>query len=245
MIRVLYPVPEDPPAVIRIEGDPFHHLAHVLRLGKGDEVEIFDGRGRSFRGRINAIDRASAQVTLGPELSPARLRQITLLQGLPKSDKLEWVLQKGTELGASSFAPVQTERSVVRLSGARADARVKRWSQICAEAARQCGRSDVPRVFPVAPLLDAAAALPPDTRLLVLDEEQRTVTLAQAFAASIGTPQPLGLVVGPEGGLERREVEGLQRLGATAVSLGKRKLRTETAAIAALAILLHLDGQLG
>ncbi len=245
MVRVLYPVPENPPAMIRLEGEGFHHLAHVLRLGRGDELEIFDGRGRSFPGRIEAMDRSSAQVSLGPELSGARPRSITLLQGLPKSEKFEWILQKGTELGASSFAPVETERSVVRLSGARAEARTKRWTQICAEAARQSGRSDVPQVLPVSPLLDAAAALPSGTRLLVLDEEERLVSLAQAFSSSVDARQPIALAIGPEGGLARAEVKELQRLGGIPASLGRRPLRTETAAIAALAILLHLDGQLG
>ncbi len=245
MVRVLYPVPKDSPAVIRLEGERFHYLAHVLRIGTGDEIEIFDGRGRSFRGRVEAIDRTGARVSLGPDFPSAPLRQITLVQGLPKADKLEWVLQKGTELGAWAFAPVETERSVVRLSRSRAVERLKRWTKICEEAARQCGRSDVPKVLPVAALLDTAAALPPGTRILVLDEEERGVMLAQAFSSSLGTREPVALVIGPEGGLERREVESLKELGAISASLGSRTLRTETAAIAALAIIFHLDGELG
>jgi 16S rRNA (uracil1498-N3)-methyltransferase len=163
------------------------------------------------------------------------------MQGLPKGDKLELVLQKATELGAASLYPVETARSVVRLEGRRAEERRARWQRIAEEAARQCGRADVPTVEPIAPLLASLEALPPGTRVLVLDEEERTCRLRDAFVP--GTPT--ALVVGPEGGLAREEVQLLVAKGAIPVSLGRWVLRTDTAALAALAVLRHLEGARG
>jgi 16S rRNA (uracil1498-N3)-methyltransferase len=169
---------------------------------------------------------------------------LALVQGLPKGDKLEWVLQKGTELGATLFAPADTARAVVKLDEKRAAERVKRWTKIVEEAARQCGRADVPEVHPPRALLEAVASLPPGTRLLVLDEEERARPLGQAVA-SLPEGDPLALVVGPEGGLDRGEVTALAEVGGVPVTLGRRVLRTETAALAALAVLQHLRGELG
>jgi 16S rRNA (uracil1498-N3)-methyltransferase len=169
---------------------------------------------------------------------------VSVLQGLPKGDKLEWVLQKGTELGAAAFHPVDTLRSVVRLEPRRALERTARWTKIVEEAARQCRRNDVPRVHPPASLGEAARALAPGTVLLVLDEEESAVPLGEAFRAA-GPGTPVALVVGPEGGLAREEVAALAALGARGVTLGTRILRTETAALAALAVMAHLDGELG
>ena len=183
---------------------------------------------------------ADAALTL--ELSeprPApRAPPLTLLQGLPKGDKLELVLQKGTELGVAAFFPVVTARAVSRPKDA--EAKAQRWRKIVSEAARQCGRADVPEVAAPGPLADAVAALPKDTRLLVLDEEERALRLSDAL-----TDAPLALVVGPEGGLSREEVAQLKAAGGVSVTLGPRVLRTETAALAALAVLLHRMGELG
>ena len=246
MVRLLLPLPASAPREARVEGERFHYLARVLRLSPGDALEVFDGAGRSFAARVESMGENRATLSLGPpvESSLRPRRDITLVQGLPKADKLEWVLQKGTELGAAAFAPVETARSVVKLGAERAGPRQKRWARIVEEAARQCGRSDVPAVHPARPLLEAVRALPHGTRLLVLDEEERQTRLSAAYAA-LEEAAPLALLVGPEGGLERGEVEALRALSATPVTLGRRVLRTETASVAALAVLLHLEGELG
>ncbi|MGZ3458849.1 MAG: RsmE family RNA methyltransferase, partial [Archangium sp.] len=171
-------------------------------------------------------------------------REVHILQGLPKGDKLEWVLQKGTELGATAFHPVAAARSVVKLEPRRAEERTTRWMKIVEEAARQCRRNDVPLVHAPRPLLEAARALAPGTTLLVLDEEESAVPLGEAFRAC-APGAPVALVVGPEGGLAREEVSALRSLGGRPVTLGRRILRTETAALAALAVMAHLDGELG
>lgn len=227
---------------VRVEGARLHYLARVLRLVAGDALEVFDGGGRTFDARVTSLNDDVATLTLGaPREAPAP-RAVTLVQGLPKGDKLELVLQKGTELGASGFVPAACERSVVKLDG-KEEKKRERWQRIVEEAARQCGRADVPQVALPGPLVDAVRALGPDVAVLVLDEEEKALPLSTAVAP-LGT-RPLALVIGPEGGLSRTEVAALASLGAIPVTLGRLILRTETAGLAALAVLRHLDGLLG
>ncbi len=244
MVRLFVPVPETPPTEVVLTGDRRHYLLHVLRLAEGASLEVFDGTGRAFEARVVRVDAQEVHLSLGPPRSAPPRRAVSVLQGLPKGDKLEWVLQKGTELGAAAFYPVATARSVVKLEPRRAEERTARWNKIVEEAARQCRRNDVPRVHAPQPLLEAARALSPGTTLLVLDEEETAVPLGEAFRAC-APGAPVALVVGPEGGLAREEVAALTTLGARGVSLGARILRTETAALAALAVMAHLDGELG
>jgi 16S rRNA (uracil1498-N3)-methyltransferase len=227
---------------VRVEGEAFHHL-RVLRVAAGDTLEVFDGKGQAWQAEVLSVELNAALLRLGPPWTAHRGRPITLVQALPKADKLELVLQKATELGAHAFFPAASERSVVRLQAASAEARRARWQRIVEEAARQCGRSDVPTVHAVRGLLDAVRALAPTTRVLVLDEEEKVLRLTGAASQDAGAP--LALVVGPEGGLARTEVEALRALGGISVSLGPLVLRTETAALAALAVLRHEEGLLG
>ncbi|MGO8968058.1 MAG: RsmE family RNA methyltransferase [Myxococcaceae bacterium] len=240
--RLLLPHARDTVQPVRVEKEAFHHL-RVLRLRPGDSLEVFNGKGRAWPAEVLAFEADSALLRLGPGHTALAGRAISLVQALPKADKLELVLQKGTELGAHAFYPALSERSLVRLAASTAEARRTRWQRIADEAARQCGRADSPRVFAVQGLLEAVRALPPETRVLVLDEEEETLGLAQA--ASADAHAPLALVVGPEGGLARTEVDALRALGGVTVSLGPLVLRTETAALAALAVLRHREGLLG
>lgn len=244
MVRLFAPVPSPAPAELVLTEGRRHYLVQVLRLEVDDALEVFDGTGRAFDARVLGVDDRRVRLSLGPERQAPRRRAVTVLQGLPKGDKLEWVLQKGTELGASAFVPLEAERSVVRLEPKRAAERTSRWTKIVEEAARQCRRDDVPRVHAPASLRSALEALPGGTLVLVLDEEERSVPLGEAFR-SARPDQPVALVVGPEGGLARGELETLRASGARPVTLGTRILRTETAALAALAVMSHLDGELG
>lgn len=244
MVRLFVPVPETPPTEVVLTGDRRHYLLHVLRLEEGSSLEVFDGTGRAFDARVGRVDAQEVHLSLGPARSAPPRRAVSVLQGLPKGDKLEWVLQKGTELGAAAFYPVATARSVVKLEPRRAEERTARWTKIVEEAARQCRRNDVPRVHTPQPLLEAARSLVLGTTLLVLDEEETAVPLGEAFRAC-APAAPVALVVGPEGGLAREEVAALAAMGARGVSLGARILRTETAALAALAVMAYLDGELG
>lgn len=244
MVRLLLPIPETPPSTLTVEGPRFHYLSRVLRAAVGDALEVFDGRGRAFEARVTSLSPDCAELALlAPR--PSRLpRPIYLLQGLPKADKMEGILQKATELGASGFFPVETKRCVVQLDTDRAEKKQQRWQRIVEEAARQCRRADVPVVAAPGPLEKATAALPGGTAVWVLDEEEKALSLSQAFAAT--SPEaPIAFVIGPEGGLTREEVAGLVARGAVPVTLGARILRTETASLAALSVLLHLSGELG
>ncbi len=244
MIRALLEVPTPAPERLTVRGERFHHLAHVLRIAAGDAVEVFDGRGRAFDAKVEHVGEFELELALGVERSESGGRAITIVQGLPKGDKMEWIVEKATELGATTIVPVETARAVVKLDAARGEKKRERWQRIAEEAARQCRRSDVPVVSAPARLEEAVAALDEATRVLVLDEEERAVRLGEVLTA-IGPDVPLALVVGPEGGLAREEVEALLGEGAVPVSLGKNILRTETAALAALSVVLHRDGRLG
>lgn len=239
MFRVRLHVPTPVPEHVRVEGPALHHL-RVARVVPGEEMEVFDGHGRAWVAWLEAVDESGAVLRLGDERRGAAGRAVVLIQGLPKGDKLDWVLQKSTELGVSEVWPVVTARSVARPKPEALGARHARWQRIVEEAARQSGRADVPEVAALRPLDEAVRALTPEVRLLILDEEER----AERLGAAAGDG-PVALVVGPEGGLEREEVEALRAAGGVPVSLGPLVLRTETAGVAALAVIRHLDGMLG
>lgn len=217
-----------------------HYLVDVLRLQPGASFEVFDGQG----GRYAATLGDDGCASLGPRQDDgAAGRAIVLAQALAKGEKMDLVVQKATELGASSIAPFAAARCVVRLEGKKAEERVARWQRIAEEASRQCGRSDVPAVLPIqgfAELLDTAKGK--GARALVLFEQEKALRFSQALADS---PGPVVVVVGPEGGFTDDEIALACARGAQAVTLGRRILRTETAGFAALAIARFLEGDLG
>lgn len=231
-----------------VDGRLARYLRAVLRLASGAHLEVFDGRGHSFPAKVLSLDASSGLLELGPGVPRSPPRRLTVLQGVPKGDKLELVIQKATELGATAFVPLLTERCVVRLAGRERD-RVARWQRIAEEASRQCGRSDVPVVHAPCGPVDGVAHLPPGDHLLVLDEEERQRTLGAAvfelLTQPAAAPAGLGIVIGPEGGLTRDEVSRLRDARGVPVTLGPLVLRTETAALAAVAVIRHLDGDLG
>ena len=166
---------------------------------------------------------------------------MTLLQGLPKADKLELIIQKAVELGVTTIVPVETERSIVKLDSRKAVERVARWQKIAEEAARQSQRAEIATIEPVMSVSAALArAKESGEHRLVLDEEERTVRLRDQLAAGSFT-----FLIGPEGGLTRDEVEAATRAGFIPVTLGPRILRTETVGLAVLAIVQHVLGDLG
>jgi 16S rRNA (uracil1498-N3)-methyltransferase len=220
----------------RLTPEARHYLAEVLRLAPGAEVEVFDGRGGRYAGRL---EPGLEIVSLGVrEEGRAPGAEIALLFALSKGEKVDLVVQKATELGAARIAPFAAERSVVRLDGAKGEDRARRWRKIAEEAARQCGRADVPEVSAPAPLAMALGALAPGTAALVF----------QPGGVPLGTlaPPPAGVaaVVGPEGGLSDAELQACERAGAARASLGPRVLRAETAAIVAVALLQARFGDL-
>ena len=214
-----------------------HYLRDVLRLAADEELEIFDGRGNGHRARLRGN-----RLALGEPLPSApRAADVVLAQALAKGEKMDFVMQKATELGASRIVPVITERAVVRVDGERGAAKAERWRRIAQEAARQCGRSDVPQVDEPVEWPALLLALEQDRRGLLLDPEETAVRLG---AAARGVEKLL-IAVGPEGGFSGGEREAALRAGMVAVGLGPRVLRTETAGLAALAVVLHVHGELG
>lgn len=212
-----------------------HHLATVLRLGPGAEVQLFDGQGRVAAARLRADGRAElAQVRTCP---PPACR-MTLIQGLPKGDKTELILQKGTELGVSCFHLVTMERSVGRF---KQDARQQqRREKIIQEAARQCHQYHLPALVNSASLAAALAEEEADLKLLLWEES--TTALSQVLDRT--APRRISLIVGPEGGISEKEASTARAQGYQSVRLGPRILRTETAGLAMIAVLQYLYGDL-
>ncbi|MHB1844942.1 MAG: 16S rRNA (uracil(1498)-N(3))-methyltransferase [Deltaproteobacteria bacterium] len=222
-----------------------HYLAHVLRLRAGDAVEAFDGRGLRRRAVIVRLADSAGELELGERLAavaPRRL-SISLWQGLAKGEKLDWIVQKATELGVAEIVPFACARAVVRLSGERAEGRVARWRKVAEEAARQSGRAEAPEVsFPldVPALAEVARA---GTAVIALDPSG-SLPLGQAVAR-LSPMRRVAIAVGPEGGFEAGELEQLTLAGGTLATLGGLVLRTETASVVACALAAFCAGDLG
>lgn len=230
-----------------LEGEEAHHAARVLRLRPGDPVVLLDGTGYEHAGRVTAVDGKALRcevACLEVRLCPAEPElAITLLQGLPKGDKMDFVVEKGTEAGISRFVPVRTARSIPRLEKGKEARRLDRWRRIAAEAAKQCRRGRRPEVGSFADVGDAVEALRARGIPVLLLWERAQQSLKPLLRTWRDRPAELGLVVGPEGGFSAGEAEALTALGATAVTLGERILRTESAGTIAAAILLYeLEG---
>lgn len=230
-----------------IEGEELHHLVKVLRLQVSDEVVGFDNSGGQWMGIIESIDKEHAYCRIIEEQFPAveAKTQVYVVMGLAKGEKIEWVIQKGTELGMAGFIPLRTKRSVVQLEGQKAEERVRRWQKIAGEAVKQSRRVTEPNVMKVADWQDLAEMLPQETQWLIPFEEEKTTAFKTALQ-SINWQNPLALLIGPEGGFSSQEIEKAQtELKAVSVSLGPRILRTETAALTALIMVLAHFGDLG
>ncbi len=219
-----------------------HHLATVLRLSVGEELLLLDGDGRVCRCRIESLGRrAGSARVLECRQEAESAFPVRLLQGLPKGDKMDLVLQKGTELGVAAFAPVLAERSVPAPAADRGEKRRQRWERIIREAAQQSRRPCLPRLSPLVPLSEALAGCGEELRLLLWEEESRP--LAEVLPAAL--PRDAAVLVGPEGGFSAAEVETARAAGFQPVGLGPRILRSETAGLAMAAVLQYLYGDLG
>lgn len=233
-----------------IDGEEFQHLSRVLRLSAGESVLVFDGEGCEYPGVILSSGKAEAVVSLGeplfcPRESPL---EVWLVQGIPKGEKMEQIIQKTTELGVRGIIPLKTERSVVKLEGKKEAERQKRWQKVALEAAKQCRRAFVPRVLLPSSLEDFLQGLPPRRHLFVPWEEggcSLKKVLHEQAAQSAGEALPVYLLIGPEGGLTQQEVAKMQSQGGIPITLGPRILRTETAGLAALSAIMFAWGDWG
>ena len=219
------------------------HLARVLRLRPGDTIVATDGAGHDYTVRLDDVGvRVRGTVvgeTRGAAESPLA---ITLVQGVPKGDKMEAIVRAATELGVASVQPALTARTVVRLSGTAASARAARWQRVAREATKQCGRAVAPVVAGPAPLA-ACLDLARDNELALCLWERGGAPLAAALPRA--PVRRIAVLIGPEGGLDAAEVDAAREAGWRVVSLGARILRTETAGPAVVAILQSRFGDLG
>lgn len=222
-------------ATVELPETVAHHL-HVLRHGPGDELVLFNGEGGQVRARLVELGkrRASAEILVHQALEAELPCRVTLAQGVPEGSKMDWIVEKAVELGATAIQPLTARRSVVRLSGERADKRLAHWQGVVASAAEQCGRN---RLAEVGALQDFSRwlARPADASVSILLSPRADASLAQ-WARANG-PRDVTLLVGPEGGFSSEEEEAALAAGALPLSMGPRVLRTETAGLAALAIL--------
>ena len=231
-------------ATLTIDGPDGHHLATVLRVRVGEVITVLDDRGFGAEARVEAVGKRSVEVRLcGPAaVAPEPPIRITVAQALGKGDRFEQVVQHGTEAGASEFVPLLTERTVAKLDGPAIEAKVARWRLIAKGAAEQSGRSRIPVIGRLITVQTVAVNVSQSGRIFVLDPNGKPIqeVLRIPPASPIGglRPPELLLVVGPEGGFSPKELSLLSEAGALLTSLGDYVLRTETAALIAVAQIL-------
>jgi len=239
VIRIPVPKGSLRPGKLELSPDESRRVRTVLRLEVDDALELFDGAGLAAPARVAELGDV-VTIDVGEIREAGRAPPLCIAQALAKGDKMELVIQKATELGAAEIVPFASARAVVKLDAAKAHERVARWRKIAQEAARQCGRADTPEIAELTDL-DGVLKRPGAHGLLF---EGATDLRLGAFLDSAGDA-PVTLLIGPEGGFADDEVEQARKAGAAIVGLGSRILRTETVALAALAIALHRRGELG
>lgn len=218
------------------------HLLRVLRLGVGDSCVLFNGDGFDYACRITAAGKRGGEVEVLSARAVDResALRIVLLQGVARGEKMDWILQKATELGVTAIVPVNAERTEVKLDAARAEKRIAHWRSVIGSACGQSGRARIPALSAPQALATAAAALPVQSLRLTLDPQG-------AHRLSALPPAPAGgvvIAIGPEGGWSPRDRQQLADAGFQGLQLGPRILRTETAGLAAIAALQARLGDL-
>lgn len=228
-----------------IIGDDVRHIGKVLRMQNGDKIIVVDPAGKAGIARIEEIKAEAVLVSLEQVLDEQKEPPIRVFiaQGLPKSDKMDYIVQKAVELGVAGIMPMAADHSVVQYNPAKQASRVERWQKIAEEAAKQCGRGVVPRVEDVKPLFDIINAVPDDASLVMLYEGQAKTGLKEIL--NVCRPGTYVLLIGPEGGFSEKEVALASQRGAYIVKMGPRILRTETASLAALSAVMYACGDLG
>lgn len=227
-----------PGAHVELPEPVARHAVRVLRLPPGAPMILFDGRGGQYPARIERIerDRVYAELSAWQDAESESPLAITLVQALQAGDKMDFTIQKAVELGVRDIVPVESRRSVLRLAGERAAKRVAHWQGVVASACEQCGRNQVPLVAPVEKLENWLARPANGALRLMLDPE------AEVSFASMRPEGAVQLLIGAEGGLDPQEVIAARQAGFLAVRMGPRVLRTETAGLAALAVMQAMWG---
>ncbi len=237
---------------VRLTGELHNYLTRVLRMTQNDHVTVFDGVDREYSATITAIDAKTVTISLGPvrRLSPIKKPKVILLQGLLKSAKMDMVIQKSTELGVDMIIPTVCSRSVPKLPQNRAEKRRARWQKIAAAAGAQCGRTDIPEIASIktciqdglAEIVSVQAGESNKTNKsthcwsVVLWEECDDKNLNRILPPDLPQKRTISLLIGPEGGLTKSEIDLCREAGFHVAGLGRLILRSETAALAALTL---------
>lgn len=246
LTRVYVETALNPGSLVELPHDTASHLAKVLRARAGDELIMFNGDGREFDGVIEAVrgSRVSASIGDSRPVDRESPLAITLVQCVPRGDRMDFIVQKATELGVARIAPVLSQRSVVRLDKAQAESKAIHWRAVAVNACEQCGRNRLPAIETAQPLLNYLGESSPGMGpRLVLEPE--SAPDAHSTARNLGTAEAIvraEIAIGPEGGFAPDELEAFRVAGFSQIGLGPRILRTETAAIAAV---VWLQARLG
>lgn len=228
-------------AVITLALDEAHHLSRVLRLAPGNTAYCFDGQGSEYECEVQRVSRDEVTLKimsrLGNEVESSL--HLTLAQGLTKGDKFDWIVQKAVELGCSRFIPLITEHSEVRRTDGL-EQKMLRWKRIALEATKQCGRRTIMEIAPAVSVGDLCVSIRDEKKFGFFFSERKGLKLGNT---SVG--QEITLVVGPEGGWSERELQQAEDCGLIPVHLGSRVLRSETAAVTAVALAQYVFGDLG
>jgi 16S rRNA (uracil1498-N3)-methyltransferase len=219
-----------------------HHLSRVLRAKPGEKIQIIAG-GDVFLAEITEVGTKSKArlLSVSDQVFEAQTK-IWLLQGIAKGERMDLIIQKAVELGVDTIVPMDCARSVVKLKGDKASDRRERWQKIAIAAAKQCGRTHIPEILPICSPAKALELIPAAAKIIIPWEEAEKPPFKAVLQDQ---PAVAAVLIGPEGGFEHSEVEAAVAAGATPVTLGQRILRTETAAIVCLSIMMYEWGGLG
>lgn len=221
--------------IIEILGEDVNHIINVLRLKKEDEIQICVTEGISQNYIVKIVEYNKEKITckiIGKLNKSVETNiDITIYQGLPKADKMELIIQKTTEIGVKKIVPVAMERSIVKLNEKDAKKKIERWQKIAEVAAKQSKRDIIPKIENVIKISEFCSEINEYDLFIVAYENEEEITLKQILKQNKGIKK-IGVLVGPEGGIDEKEIKKLKQSGAKVVSLGKRILRTETAPIA-------------
>ena len=224
---------------IYVDGAALNHIKNVLRMHPGEQLSASDGSGSAYLCRLAAYEKDCAVLEILTELRTHELSsRLVLFQGLPKGDKLELIIQKAVELGASCIVPVQMKRCIVKWDEKKAENRLKRYRAIAASAAEQSQRDIIPEVTSCLSFSEALSMARELDHILVPYEHAEGIEESRRILKSIRPGESAGVFIGPEGGFEETEVQEILQSGGHALTLGRRILRTETAGLTALSLLM-------
>jgi 16S rRNA (uracil1498-N3)-methyltransferase len=245
MPRFYVPNPQIEKGLLKVEGGEIRHIRRVLRLKVGDRLVIFDGSAKEYEGIIVEESPSSVVIKVGGIFSPPKESplEITLAQSLLKGEKMEYLIQKATELGIKKIIPFFSSRSVPLLDKSKKLKRYHRWEKIAIEACKQCGRISVPKVEPLQNYSEMLGMAPSEALRLILWEKEGQ-GLKEVLKESKGRTN-IFFMVGPEGGMSDQEVGEAKRAGFIPITLGKRILRSETAGLCLLSVLQYEWGDMG